>query len=64
MNTLAFILGCAVCSGASDAKVGPALNGVIFLMFGCVGSVLTLITFAGWSIVRRARNHPPDQSQP
>ena len=57
MNTLLF-LACAVCSGASDAKVGPAMNAAIFLLLGCIGTVLALISAVGISLVRRASRAP------
>ena len=55
-------MACAVCMGAADAKTGPAINGAIFLMLACIGSVLSLIVAVAWSIFRHSRRYSAEQS--
>jgi len=43
---------CAVCMGG-DETTGGALNGAIFVMLGCIGSMLALITCVAVTIARR-----------
>lgn len=49
---------CTVCMGGDDTKVGPAMNGAIFLMLGCIGGVLGLLVLFAVSLIRRANNSP------
>ncbi len=46
---------CSVCMGAKTGPLADATNGVIFLMLGVLGVVLSLISFAGFTIVRRGK---------
>jgi hypothetical protein len=46
---------CAACFSGADPKTGAALNSAIFIMLGCVGGMLGLITAVGISFVRRSR---------
>lgn len=47
---------CAVCMGA-DENTGEALNGAIYIMLGCIFTMLALISAVGISLVRRAAHH-------
>lgn len=50
------VQACAMCFGGNaDPRTGEALNGAIFLMLGCIGGMLGLITAVGISFVRRSR---------
>jgi hypothetical protein len=40
--------------GADDSKVGPAINGAIFLLLGCIGGVLALLVAFAVTLIRRA----------
>src|SRR5687768_5475399 len=48
---------CAVCMGA-DEGTGAAINGAIFLMLGCIFSMLALISAVAISIWRRSHLAP------
>ena len=53
---------CTVCMGASGT-IGEAANGAIFVMLGVLGSVLSLIVMAGYSVVRRGRMPLPPHAE-
>lgn len=46
---------CPMCMGAADGKTGPALNGAIFLLLGCIGSMLAFIVTMAVKFSARAR---------
>lgn len=50
---------CAVCMGASET-VGEATNAAIFVMLGCIFSMMALIGAVAFTFWRRQQN-PPDQ---
>jgi hypothetical protein len=54
---------CAVCMGASDSNVAPAVNAAIFLMLGCVALMLTSIVFFIFYLARRAKNSADDHEE-
>ena len=45
---------CTVCMGGDDTKVGPAINAAIFLLLGCIGGVLALLTGFGIYLMKKA----------
>jgi len=53
---------CTVCMGA-NGTIGEAANGAIFVMLGVLGSVLSLIVMAGYSVVRRGRMPLPPHAE-
>jgi hypothetical protein len=50
---------CPMCMGAADASNGPALNGAIFLMLGCLGVMFTGIGAVAYGFWRRRGHQPP-----
>jgi hypothetical protein len=50
---------CPMCMGGADSSNGPALNGAIFLMLGCLGAMFTGIGAVAYGIWRRRGQHPP-----
>lgn len=50
---------CSVCMGAPDDPKGPALNGAIFLMLGCLAAMFGGIGAVACSIWRRRALAPP-----
>jgi flagellar biogenesis protein FliO len=53
---------CTVCMGA-NGTMGEAANGAIFVMLGVLGSVLSLIVLAGYSVVKRSRGPLPPHAE-
>ena len=45
---------CSVCMGDPNSNDASALNAAIFLMLGCIGGVLGLLTAFGVYLYRRA----------
>ncbi len=54
---------CSVCMGANGSSIGEASNGAIFVMLGVLGTVLSLIVMAGYSVVRRGRLPLPPHAE-
>jgi hypothetical protein len=50
---------CAVCMGASDSNIAPAMNAAIFTMLGCIGAVLLSLIFFIICLAHRARRPIP-----
>ena len=50
---------CAVCMGGADSSNGPALNGAIFFMLGCLGLMFGGIGAVAYGIWRRRGQRPP-----
>jgi hypothetical protein len=50
---------CPMCMGAADSSNGPALNGAIFLMLGCLGVMFTGIGAVAYGFWRRSSRQPP-----
>ena len=50
---------CPMCMGGADAANGPALNGAIFLMLGCLGVMFTGIGAVAYGFWRRRGQQPP-----
>ena len=50
---------CPMCMGAADSSNGPALNGAIFLMLGCLGAMFTGIGAVAYGFWRRRHQQPP-----
>lgn len=49
---------CSVCMGANET-VGEAMNAAIFVMLGCIFSMLALISAVAFHFWRR-QQHPPE----
>ena len=47
-------MACGVCMGSSDAKVGDAVNGAIFLMLAFIGTMLAALAGFGFYLMKRA----------
>ena len=54
---------CSACMGDPDSTHAAALNAAIFLMLGCIGGVLGLLTAFGIYLYRRARTPIPPHVQ-
>jgi len=54
---------CAVCMGASDASIGPAMNAAIFLMLGFIGAMLAGIGGFIFYLSRRAKMPVPPHEE-
>jgi hypothetical protein len=53
---------CAVCMGDADSPIAPAMNAAIFLMLGCIGSVLLgVVSFALYLRHRSSAPLPPHE---
>lgn len=50
---------CAVCMGASDSTVAPAMNAAIFLMLGFIGAMLAGVAGFAFYLFLRARRPVP-----
>jgi hypothetical protein len=46
---------CSACMGDPNSQAASAMNAAIFLMLGCIGGVLGLLTAFGVYLYRRAR---------
>ena len=56
------LLACAVCMGASDSSIAPAMNAAIFLLLGFLGTMLTGVGGFALYLSRRSRlPHPPHE---
>ena len=54
---------CTACMGDPNSSHAAALNAAIFLMLGCIGGVLGLLTAFGIYLYRRARAPIPPHVQ-
>ena len=45
---------CAACMGDPNSNIAGAANGAIFMMLGCIGGVLALLSVFGFTLYRRA----------
>lgn len=52
---------CAVCMGG-DENTGEALNNAIFVMLGCIFSMMALIASVAYSFYRRSKSMTPHLS--
>lgn len=57
------LLACAVCMGASDSPVAPAINAAIFLLMGFIGSMLAGVAAFGFYLFRRSKQPHPAHEQ-
>jgi hypothetical protein len=48
------VRACAACMGDPNSDVAGAANGAIFLMLGCIGGVLGLLSAFGLYLYRRS----------
>ena len=56
-------LACTVCMGDPNSNEAAAINAAIFLMLGCIGGVLALLTAFGVYLYRRAQAPIPPHVQ-
>ena len=49
---------CPMCMGGADASNGPALNGAIFIMLGCLGIMFSGIGAVAYGFWRRRGQGP------
>ncbi len=54
---------CATCMGDTNSKSAGAMNAAIFLMLGCIGGVLGLLTAFGLTLMKRASAPLPAHSE-
>jgi hypothetical protein len=54
---------CTVCMGDPTSSTAEAMNAAIFLMLGCIGGVLALLSAFGIYLYRRAQNPAPPHSE-
>ena len=54
---------CTVCMGDANSKTGAAMNAAIFLMLGCIGSMLSLLAAFGWYLMKRASSPVPPERE-
>jgi hypothetical protein len=54
---------CAVCMGASDSAIAPAMNAAIFLMLGFIGTILAAIGGFIFYLSRRAKMPLPPHEE-
>lgn len=54
---------CTTCMGDTNSKSAGAMNAAIFLMLGCIGGVLGLLTAFGITLMRRASAPLPAHSE-
>jgi hypothetical protein len=50
---------CPMCMGGADSSNGPALNGAIFFMLGCLALMFGGIGAVAYGIWRRRGQRPP-----
>ena len=50
---------CAACMGDPNSNIAGAANGAIFMMLGCIGGVLALLSVFGFTLYRRAQAPVP-----
>jgi len=48
--------------GGDDAQIGPAMNGAIFLLMGCIGGVLGLLVAFAVTLMKRANASLPPEA--
>jgi len=53
---------CTVCMGGDDTQIGPAMNGAIFLLMGCIGGVLGLLVAFAVTLMKRANASLPPEA--
>ena len=53
---------CAACMGDPNSNIAGAANGAIFMMLGCIGGVLALLSVFGFTLYRRAQAPVPRTS--
>ena len=54
---------CAVCMGASDSSIAPAMNAAIFLLMGFIGAVLAAIGGFVFYLWRRSKMPVPPHEE-
>ena len=57
------LLACSVCMGANGGTLADASNGAIFVMLGVLGFVFSLVSLAGYSIVKRGTRPLPPHAE-
>lgn len=54
---------CTVCMGDVNSKTGPAINAAIFLMLGCIGTMLASLAVFGIYLMKRANAVTPPHAE-
>lgn len=54
---------CAVCMGANDSLIAPAINAAIFLMLGIVGFMMLSVLGFMFYLARRANSPTPPHQE-
>ena len=54
---------CAVCMGDPNSKSAGAINAAVFLLLGCIGGVLALLTAFGFTLRKRAAAPLPPHAE-
>lgn len=54
---------CAVCMGDPNSKSAGAINAAVFLLLGCIGGVLALLTAFGVTLIKRANAPLPPHAE-
>lgn len=54
---------CTICMGDVNSKAGPAINGAIFLMLGCIGCMLSAAAGFGLYLFKRASGPLPPHAE-
>ena len=54
---------CTACMGDPNTKAAGAINAAIFLLLGCIGGVLALLTAFGLTLMKRAAAPLPPHAE-
>lgn len=54
---------CTACMGDANSKIGPAMNAAIFLMLGCIGSMLAALAAFAFYLLKRAGSPLPPHAE-
>ncbi len=63
VNAPVTVHACAVCMGGPDSPEGGAMNAAIFLMLGCIGGVLAMLSAFAIYLYRRSQTPIPAHVQ-
>lgn len=62
MNLAIVIIACATCYGSPDSDLTRGMNMAILTMLGVTGLVLGSLLAMGIYLVRRAQQHPSEET--
>jgi hypothetical protein len=54
---------CTACMGDVNSKTAPAINAAIFLMLGCIGSMLAALGAFAFYLMKRAQSPLPPHAE-